>query len=246
MTPSARPIGQRVQAGVGVAGYTVSVCGRYTVQNPAGIPERFLVGFSQTRIEPLPEPRFNVAPSQDVPIVVPVADGRALRTMRWGFRPAWMRETGNRPPPINARAETLLERPLFRGAVARHRCLIPADGFFEWQALPGRKTKQPWHFRLQDGALFAFAGLYAESDAGATCALITTEANDLVRPIHDRMPVILRPDDEALWLDPTTTGPTAVLPLLAPYPEELMAAYPVSPAVSSVANDGPHLVAPLA
>ena len=167
--------------------------------------------------------------------------------MRWGFRPAWMKDAGKRPPAINARAETILERPLFRGAVTHGRCLIPADGFYEWQWLVGRPGTQPWHFRLAGGELFGFAGIYADGpDREATCAIITTAANELVAPIHDRMPVILDPEHEALWLETDLTDPAAVLPCLRAYPPQQMEAYPVGPLVSSVRNDGPELVAPLA
>src|SRR6266536_1699593 len=115
------------------------MCGRYTLTNPEDIAERFGLGaFAETRIEP----RFNVAPSQAVPVVRTREDGPTLELMRWGFQPSWMRYDGKRPPPINARSESLLERPMFRSAVVRGRCLIPADGFYEWMVVPGQKAKQ--------------------------------------------------------------------------------------------------------
>ncbi|HWE63796.1 MAG TPA: SOS response-associated peptidase [Chloroflexota bacterium] len=217
------------------------MCGRYTLTNTGQLALRF--GVAEADVEP----RYNIAPSQEVPIIVAGRDGPALREARWGFRPAWLGDSAN-AAPINARAETLLERPLFRGAVATHRCLIPADGFYEWQARPGQKAKQPFYIRLRDGALFAFAGLYTagKDDAEDTCALITTRPNALMAPIHDRMPAILRREDEAAWLDPELTIPEAVLGYLEPYPESLMQAYPVSTLVSNVRHEGPDLVHPLA
>ena len=216
------------------------MCGRYTLSNTGQLSLRFGV-----MAEAGLEPRYNVAPSQEVPVVVAGYDGPSLEFLRWGFRPAWAGESTT--APIAARAETLLDRPLFRGALARHRCLIPADGFYEWQEQPGRKTKQPFHIRLRDGELFAFAGLYTvgKDGSGGTCALITTSPNDLMAPIHNRMPAILRPEDEARWLDTELTIPEAVLSCLGPYPDDLMTAYPVSTRVSNVRNDGPDLIQPL-
>src|SRR6476646_167854 len=166
------------------------MCGRYIVGDPTSIAARFgIIPFHETRIPP---PRFNIAPSQAVLTVVDGTSGREIRTMEWGFRPAWLKGPKG-PPPINARAETLLERPMFRGALARGRCILPADGFYEWVAAAG-KAKQPVHVRLRGGGLFGFAGLYAEAEDGPTCVIITTAANDLIAPLHQRMPVILDPD----------------------------------------------------
>ena len=136
--------------------------------------------------------------------------------------------------------------PMFRDALQRTRCLIPADGFYEWQAVPGQKRKQPWYLRLRDGGLFAFAGLYTpprrEAEIPATCAIITTTPNELAAPLHDRMPVILDPDAEAAWLDRQTVDSAALLPFLRPLPAARMEAYPVSSLVSSAQNDGPALI----
>ena len=222
------------------------MCGRYALRlTPADIEERFgFVELVQLRI-PVTLPRFNIAPSQYVPVVVDTDEGRALRFMRWGFRPRWVK-AGSRPPPINARAESLLERPMFRGAVGKGRCLIPATGFYEWQSIPGAKSKLPWHFRLRDGEPYGFAGLWTDdADGEPTCAIVTTEANALVAPVHDRMPVILLPEAEGDWLDREERGRAALLGLLRPYPADRMEAYPVSAAVSSVANDSPELIRPV-
>ena len=221
------------------------MCGRYTLTDPEAVFERFgVVPMADTRITP----RFNVAPSQELPIVFERKGERALAFMRWGFRPAWMKDAGKRPPPINARAEGLVESPLFRNALQRGRCVIPADGFYEWAAVPGQRRKQPHYFRLKDGGLFGFAGLWTPptGDQPGTCAIVTTTPNEVAAPVHDRMPVILDPDDEALWLDRDTQDPVAALACLRPYPAERMTVFPVATLVSSPENDGPELLQPLA
>jgi putative SOS response-associated peptidase YedK len=168
--------------------------------------------------------------------------------MRWGFQPAWMRGDGQRPPPINARGESLLDRPMFRGAVAHGRCLIPADGFYEWKAVPGRKTKQPMYIRLKGGDLFAFAGLYVQGrdDVGETCVIVTTAANEVLSSIHERMPVILERDAELRWLDRDLEDGRAALSYLRPVPPERFETFPVSSLVSSARNEGPELIQPVA
>jgi len=223
------------------------MCGRYTIVDWSEIPARFSVesGFAETRIQP----RFNVAPTQEVPTIVQRSGGRELRWMRWGFAPGWLTPRPGQPPPINARAETLLERPMFRDAVREHRCLIPADGFYEWQAVPGERRKQPLYIHMKDGGLYAFAGLYAvrrdrnvEDGWISSCAIVTTAPNDLMIPIHNRMPAILHREDEALWLDRTVQDSSKLLPLLRPYEPEAMEAYPVSFLVNDVRNEEPELI----
>ena len=219
------------------------MCGRYTLTSPEDIAGRFGLGaLTETHIEP----RFNVAPSQGVPVIVGRESGPDLTTMRWGFQPAWMRTDGQRPPPINARSESLLDRPMFRGAVAHGRCLIPADGFYEWMAIPGSKTKQPMYIRLKGGELFAFAGLYVQgpNDVGETCVIVTTAANEALSPIHERMPVILERDAEMRWLDPDLEDGQAALSYLQPVAPERFESYPVSSLVSSYRNQGPELIVP--
>ena len=220
------------------------MCGRYTLTSPEDIAARFGLGaLAETRIEP----RFNVAPTQGVPVIVAREDGPELTTMRWGFQPAWMKTDGQRPPPINARSESLLERPMFRGAVAHGRCLIPADGFYEWMTLPGRKTKQPMYIRLKGGPIFVFAGLYTQgrSDVGDSCVIVTTAANDVISSIHERMPVILDRSVEMRWLDPDLEDGPAALAYLQPVPPAELEIYPVSTMVSSARNEGPDLIRPL-
>ena len=165
--------------------------------------------------------------------------------MRWGFQPAWMAGKSKRPPPINARGETLLERPMFKGAVGKGRCLIPADGFYEWKVVPGQKTKQPMYIHLKSSELYAFAGLWTwgGDEVGPTCAIITTSPNEVVEPIHDRMPVILTRDAERLWLD-AEAPPLEAMSVLLPYPADLMEAYGVSTAVNSPRGQGAELIEP--
>lgn len=220
------------------------MCGRYT--QTAAFDElalRFGITVEDTDLEDL-TPRYNVAPSQSVPIVVAHNGGRQLVMAKWGFHRVWMKTS--KLAPINAKAETVVTSRMFQAAVKRHRCLVPADGFYEWKAVPGQRRKQPYYLRLKDGGVFAFAGLYTPADAQAaapaTCTIITTTPNDLVAAIHNRMPVILERDDEVRWTDARVTDPAAVLPCLRPLPASLMEGYPVSTLVSSPGNEGPGLV----
>jgi putative SOS response-associated peptidase YedK len=223
------------------------MCGRYT--QTAAFDElalRFGISVEDTRLEDL-GPRYNVAPSQEVPIVVGLNGGRRLVVAKWGFHPVWMKDSTL--APINAKAETVATSRMFQGALQHARCLVPADGFYEWKAVPGQKRKQPYYLRLKGGGLFAFAGLYTppgvEPAAPATCTIITTTPNQLAAVIHNRMPVILEPDDEGRWSDARVTDPAAVLPCLRPLPAERMEAFPVSTLVSSPRNEGPRLVEPV-
>ena len=202
-------------------------------------------------------PRYNVAPTQTV-VTVTAAGERRLEQMRWGLIPAWAKDPDIGSKLINARAETLDEKPAFRRLLGTRRCLIPADSFYEWATGQGGR-KQPLRITLTTGEPFAFAGLWDEwtprhagNDANGaaggplrTCTIITCGPNAVMAPIHHRMPVILTPGAEAVWLDPQVREPERVLPLLVPYPAEEMIVYPVSPAVNSPANDSPQLVLPL-
>jgi len=221
------------------------MCGRYVIAGTTELSERF-----QLRSIPFEWfPTWNAAPSQQLPVVLEDAAGeRAARLMHWGLLPRWKREGQPSIAPINARAETLLEKPMFRGLVGTRRCIVPIDGFYEWQDLGG-KVKQPVYVTAKDGELWGLAGLYDEierdGEAVASFTVVTTAANPLLRPLHERMPVILRREDEAEWLDREVTDPLQVERLLLPYPEERIAMWPVSPAVNSVRNDGPALVEPM-
>ena len=219
------------------------MCGRYMIAGHQELSERF-----QLRQIPLNLfPTYNAAPSQELPVVVEHDDGdRELRLMRWGLVPRW-RKVGGGPPmaPINARAETLLDKPMFRPLVGTKRCLVPAEGFYEWRREGSRK--QPYLFRLRDEGLFAFAGLYdalPDEEEGASFTIVTTAPNRLVAPLHDRMPAILRPEDEDDWLDRGLTDPHAAQALLQPYPDEEMTSMPVSAAVNNTRNNGAELIQP--
>ena len=216
------------------------MCGRYELHTqPAALALAFGVPFP-----PQMRARYNIAPMQDVPIIRRGPTGlRELVEVRWGLVPRWAKDPaiGNRM--INARAETLAEKPSFRTALKRHRCLLPADGFYEWKQTPSG-GKQPIHIGMKDGAPFAFAGLFERwlSPAGEvldTCTIITTQSNALLAPLHDRMPVIVAPVAFDRWLD-VANEDTAEL--LTPYPAEAMTYYPVSPRVNSVRNDDAKLI----
>jgi putative SOS response-associated peptidase YedK len=220
------------------------MCARITRTTTAvEIPDLFGLGYDLA----LP-PRYNVAPSQAVPVVR--ADGRGGRElveMRWGFVPHWSRD----PKPaalVNARAETAAEKPAFRDAFRRRRCLVPADGFYEWEHV-GRR-KQPYHFRRAGGGLIAFAAVWDTwaSPGGPVdgFAVLTTDANEVVRPLHDRMPAILDPDHFAAWLDPREYRPAALLPLLTPYPAAGLEWWPVSDRVNAVTVEEPGLTTAVA
>jgi putative SOS response-associated peptidase YedK len=194
-------------------------------------------------------PRFNIAPSQ--PILAIPNDGRdSADFFVWGLIPSWSKDPaiGNRL--INARGETIAEKPSFRGGFKYKRCLILADGFYEWKAQPGTKTKIPHFIHMKDRQPFAFAGLWDEwhsSDGGSvrSCTIITTEPNELMSSIHNRMPVILNKKDYAFWLEAPPQAPENLLPLIKPFPAEKMSAYAVSTLVNTPANDRAECIAPL-
>jgi putative SOS response-associated peptidase YedK len=188
-------------------------------------------------------PRYNIAPTQPVAAVRLEAGRRRLGTLRWGLVPEGAPETER--GYINARAETAWQKPSFREAFAQRRCLIPATGFYEWQRTTARR--RPWLFALGSGRPFAFAGLWeppARDGAPPTCAILTTEPNDVTRPVHDRMPVILSPDRYARWLDPRPGDAVAWRPLLVPFPAGEMTARPVSTAVNNARFDDPACLEP--
>lgn len=194
-------------------------------------------------------PRYNIAPTQSVAAIRVVGDGRerVADALRWGLIPHWAKDRHLALKLINAKAETLTEKPAFRSLVARHRCLIPADGFYEWRKDADGK-RLPVRFTLADGGLFAFAGLWAgwrdpqTGELVESCTIVTTRANELVAGVHDRMPAILAREAEADWLDADISVDHAIS-LLAPTPSELMRAEPASPLVNSTRNEGPELLA---
>jgi putative SOS response-associated peptidase YedK len=196
------------------------------------------------------KPRYNIAPTQPVAAVRSVRDGRAREMvfLRWGLIPFWATDPEIGARLINARAETAPEKPAFRAAYRRRRCLVVADGFYEWHKANG--GKQPYFIRMRDAQPFAFAGLWefwkgAEGEAIESCTLLTTQPNDLVRSLHNRMPVILPPESYDLWLDPQIEDRQSLDPLLQPFPSLRMEAYPVSRWVNNPANDDPRCIEPL-
>jgi putative SOS response-associated peptidase YedK len=221
------------------------MCGRFTIRvETPEVVDALEVGSVTEAVAP----SYNVAPGTGVPVVV-LEDGvRVLMRFRWGLIPSWAKDPtiGNRL--INARGETVAEKPAFRKAFAQRRCLIPADGFYEWKAGPA--GKEPWYITLRDRPVFAFAGLWErwhdpEGEEVLSCAIITIAANDFMKPIHHRMPVILPASAEARWLDPALKDRATLEALLRPYPSNLMQAHAVARTVNSPRNDSEQCVLPL-
>ena len=221
------------------------MCGRYTqTAKVQDLMDRF--GLDEPDFELAP--RYNLAPSQDAPVVgvnPNTPDTRTLRLMHWGLVPYHAKDAAK--PIINARAETLAQRATFRWLLPRRRCLVPADGFYEWRK-EGR-IRTPMRFTLRSGEPLAFAGLWdrwlqPDGTPLYSFTIVTTDPNSLLGPVHNRMPAILLPEHEAKWLDPTVTDPAFLSPLLKPYPAELMDGYCVSRAVNSPVNDSPECIAP--
>lgn len=219
------------------------MCGRYSLICIDDLGNRFRV------FDPMmgARSRFNIAPGSEMPVIVRAGENHAA-IMRWGLIPAGTRDIRTARPLINARAETLAEKPAFRSLVRSHRCLVPASGFFEWKKEGSRKV--PFYFRLPEMPLFAFAGIYNEwhNPGGVTVstyAIVTCEANSLVAPAHDRMPVILPGDAEERWLDPASLNDGELKEILAPYPAGLMESVPVSDLVNNPVTDDERVIQPL-
>jgi putative SOS response-associated peptidase YedK len=215
------------------------MCGRYRLSRRKQIVEEY---FDCSSDEPDWSPRYNIAPTQPVPVIRenPKEPARELSLMRWGLIPSWAKDSSVAAQMINARSETAATKPAFRGALKFRRCLIPADGFYEW--LRTGKSKQPYCFEVNDGQLFAFAGLWDrwKDPSGnwmKTCSILTTTPNAVTAAVHDRMPVILDPDSYDLWLDPGMQNVAAASELLKPCDARLMRCYPVSTRINRVAND---------
>jgi len=224
------------------------MCGRYSETRPAAdLALRFdlvLQGMAPLTLAP----RYNIAPSQAVPVVVREGAARMLSLYRWGFLATW--EKHDTHGPINVRSETVATNPMFREAIRQQRCLIPADGFYAWRHDKSGQT--PLRFTLNNGSLFAFAGMYEYGLANAdghrepTVCILTTRSNALMAPVHDRMPVILRRRLEDLWLDPEVTDPAVLVPAFEPYSVEAMRAYEVSRLVNNPQNERPECISPVA
>lgn len=217
------------------------MCGRFAQRTPAkSLGEVF--GVAEV---PHVEARYNIAPTQPILSVLQTPDGREMRWFRWGLVPSWAKDASMGARLINARSETVAEKPAFREAFKSRRCLIPADGFYEWARTGGRK--QPYFFQMRDESPFAFAGLWerwrgSDGETLDSCTILTTEANEVLRPVHDRMPVILHHKDYELWLDEDARTTSLRKELLGPYPSSEMMSRPVSTLINSPRNQGAGLI----
>jgi putative SOS response-associated peptidase YedK len=228
------------------------MCGRFALfAERHALVKRFNLSESPEPSEPSlfpPPPRYNIAPTQSVAAVRATPAGRVLSYLRWGLIPSWSADPKIGYKLLNARSETVAEKPSFRSAFKHRRCLIPASGFYEWQK--GKdKSKQPFFIRPRDDDLFSFAGLWEkwnnpQGETVETCTILTTEANELMRPLHDRMPVILDADGEALWLEQTASA-DALRVLFVPFASDGIEAFPVNPWVSNARNEGPRCLEPV-
>jgi putative SOS response-associated peptidase YedK len=220
------------------------MCGRFSQRSS---PKKVAEEFGVEDVPPLFE-RYNVAPMQQVLGIRELSDGREATFFKWGLVPAWAKDPSIGNKLINARSETVTEKPSFREAFKRRRILVPVDGFYEWSRRGDKKS--PFYFHMRDGEPFAVAGLWevweGDGDPLETCTLLTTEANELLAGYHDRMPVIVKPEDYDLWLDPRVKQAELLKPLLCPYPEEEMTAHAVSAFVNSPLNEDPRCAEPLA
>jgi putative SOS response-associated peptidase YedK len=220
------------------------MCGRFTNSaKSAQISKEFKVS-AKNQTE---KPRYNIAPSQMIDTILSLDGERVLSQLKWGLIPSWAKGADNQM--INARAETITEKPSFREAFQKRRCIVPATGFYEWKK--GRDGKQPFYFHLPNKEVFGFAGLYEEwldKESGEileTCTIITTAANDVLKPVHDRMPVILSPKGYDEWLDEKIKDSERLKNLLKPYPANEMTAHPVSKSVNVPDADSSELIVPL-
>jgi len=226
------------------------MCGRYTLRSNLNRILQQFAADAPAEFELIA--RYNIAPTQQVPVIRAEGGGRHLSLVRWGLVPFWAKDDKIGSRMINARSESAAEKPAFRAAFTRRRCLVPADGFYEWQKRGSQK--QPYYIGLRDGDAFAFAGLWERWKGPPnqplgrpleTCTILTTDANGVHESLHDRMPVILPPDMYDLWLDAEFTNREALTEMLRPYPADEMVAYPVSTVVNNARNEDPECVAPL-
>jgi len=223
------------------------MCGRYRLSRRKQIVEAH---FSSASGEEDCNPRYNIAPTQLVPVIRqnPKQPIRESSLFRWGLIPSWMKDSSGAATMINARSETAGTKPAFRDALKSRRCLIPADGFYEWQRVG--KTKQPYCFEVGNAQMFAFAGIWdrwkdPSGNLVKTCSILTTTPNAVTSAVHDRMPVILDPDSYDLWLDPGVQDASWASELLKPYDAQLMRCYPISTRINHVANDDEECSAPV-
>jgi putative SOS response-associated peptidase YedK len=223
------------------------MCGRYKLSRRKQLVEEY---FDSVSDEPDWSPRFNIAPTQPVPVIRqnPKEPVRQLSVMRWGLIPSWSKDASGGASMINARSETAATKPAFRDALKSRRCMIPADGFYEWRR--DGKSKQPYCFEVNEGELFVFAGLWERwrDPSGQwvqSCSILTTTPNAVTQAVHDRMPVILHPDAYDLWLDPGMTNVAAASELLQPFEARLMRSFSVSTRINHVANDDEECSVPV-
>ena len=221
------------------------MCGRFTSRaTPKQVKKEFKAAVENPAIL---TPRYNIAPTQMIPVVLDDTGTRIVTQLKWGLVPSWAKDALIGSRMINARAETVAEKPSFRDAFKRRRCIVPASGFYEWKRA-AKGAKQPFYFYLKDKEVFGFAGLWEEwtdketGDLLETCTIITTEANAVLEPIHDRMPVILKSGDYDRWLDTKETDTEKLKTLLVPYPAAEMSSHAVSRAVNSPTADAPELI----
>jgi putative SOS response-associated peptidase YedK len=240
-------LGRRVEVTATRYAIIFLMCGRYRLSRRKQLVEEY---FDCGSDEPDWNPRYNIAPTQPVPVIRqnPKEAVRNLSFMRWGLIPSWSKDPSAAAQMINARSETATTKPAFRDALKSRRCLIPADGFYEW--LRTGKAKQPYCFEVNDGELFAFAGLWDrwKDPSGnwiRTCSILTTTPNAVTSAVHDRMPAILDPDTYDLWLDPGMQDMRAVADMLKPYDAKMMRYYPVSSRVNSAVNDDEECSSPV-
>jgi putative SOS response-associated peptidase YedK len=222
------------------------MCGRFAQSSDS---KRLAKAFKVAEVPEL-EPCFNIAPTQDILAVYQSPDGPSTTFYKWGLIPSWAKDTSMGARLINARSETVTEKPAFRQAFRQRRCIIPADGFYEWQKREG--SKQPFFFRMRDESPFGFAGLWERWEGGEgnteegnpveSCTILTTEANDLLRPVHDRMPVILHPEEYSLWLEGSERETQLLKELLRPFPASEMTGHPVSTNINNPRSHGAALI----
>jgi putative SOS response-associated peptidase YedK len=228
------------------------MCGRYvSVASTPLLADRF--GVEEVRITEK-EPDYNVAPRAEMPVIAVRAGHRVLDTLRWGLVPSWAKDLSIGDRQINARADSVTTKPAFKRAFVKRRAIVPADGFYEWQKVAGKKQKQPWFIRRRDGEPLAFAGLWEvwhdpklrdDAPRVRTFTIITTDANDLLRPLHDRMPVVLPESEWGRWLDPLFQDIDTLQQLLAPAHDDDFEIWPVGTLVNKADNNGPELLDPV-
>lgn len=221
------------------------MCGRFFLTTDADTLQQ---QFHVADVAPV-APRYNIAPTQDVVAVCQNGDGyRHVKTFRWGLIPQWAKDLSAGAKMINARSETVADKPSFRQPIRYHRCLIPASGFFEWLR-QADGSKQPFYIQRKDGELLAMAGIWDTwKESGQvieSCSILTTAANNLVAKLHDRMPVLLSPTEYDQWLDRNITDPQQLMGMYTPYPSEPLQATPISPLINNARHDGPDCLEPL-